>query len=65
VLRYGLLFNFMIMKYEVRCSNCDAHLFTGVADTGIDAIAMADSCDCICVDGVGASIENCYVTTLG
>lgn len=52
------------MKYEVRCSMCDSHLFTGVADTGIDAIAMADWCDCPCVNGAGASIENCYVTTL-
>ena len=37
-----LLFKILFMKYEVRCSSCDSHLFTGVADTGIDAIAMAD-----------------------
>ena len=37
-------------KYEVRCSECDASLFVGEADTGIDAMAMADSCDCSGVD---------------
>ena len=46
-----LVLNFIIMcKYEVRCSECDSSLFVGEADTGIDAISKADSCDCPCVD---------------
>ena len=51
-------------KYEVRCSECDSSLFVGESDTWIDAIVMADSCDCSCVDWASASSDNAYVTTL-
>lgn len=49
------------MKYEVRCSYCDAHLFYGYADTGIDAKVMANPCECDTTVHMGVDT---YVTTL-